>query len=147
VASEQRLRGYHGALAAAGILVDPELVVESNFTLAGGIRSAAELLGRPEPPTAIFAFNDDLAIGAMQAARSCGLRLPEQLSVVGFDDAREAAIVTPALTTVRQPLMEMGRMAVSLLNRQLEGRQLETLHVELATRLVIRESAAPPATG
>jgi LacI family transcriptional regulator len=144
VASEQRLRGYHAALAAGGILADPELVVASNFTLAGGIDSAGELLDLPQPPTAIFAFNDDLAIGAMQAARSRHLRLPEQLSVVGFDDAREAAIVTPALTTVRQPLMEMGRMAVSLLNRQLEGRQLETLHVELATRLVIRESAVPP---
>jgi LacI family transcriptional regulator len=144
VASEQRLRGYRGALAAAGILVDPELVVESNFTLEGGVRAAAKLLDLPAPPTAIFAFNDDMAIGAMHEARSRGLQLPRQLSVVGFDDAREAAIVTPALTTVRQPLWEMGRIAVSLLTRQLENQRLEALHVELATRLVVRDSAVRP---
>jgi LacI family transcriptional regulator len=146
VASEQRLHGYRAALAAAGIATDPELVVESKFELENGARAAGQLLDLPQRPTAIFAFNDNLAIGAMQAARARGLRLPEQLSVVGFDDAGEAAIVTPPLTTVRQPLAEMGRLAVSLLNRQLEGRRLEALHVELATRLVVRESAAPPPT-
>jgi LacI family transcriptional regulator len=144
VATEQRLRGYDAALASAGILTDPELVVGSNFTFEGGIRAAATLLELPVRPTAIFAFNDNLAIGAMHEARSRGLRLPRQLSVVGFDDAGEAAIVTPALTTVRQPLWEMGRMAVSLLTRQLESQRLEALHVELATRLVVRESAVRP---
>ena len=74
-------------------------------------------------PTAVFAFNDNLAIGAMQAARACGFALPGDLSVVGFDDAIEAAIVTPALTTVRQPLAELGRIAVSLLVRLLENRR------------------------
>jgi LacI family transcriptional regulator len=144
VATQQRLRGYRGALAAAGILVDPELVVEANFTLEGGVRAAAKLLDLPAPPTAIFAFNDDMAIGAMHEARSRRLRLPHELSIVGFDDAREAAIVTPALTTVRQPLWEMGRMAVSLLTRQLENPRLEAVQVELATRLVVRDSAVPP---
>ena len=81
----------------------------------GGLEAASHLLGLAEPPTAIFAFNDQLAIGAMQAARARGLSVPEDLSVVGFDDTAEAALVTPALTTVRQPLAEMGRIAVSLL--------------------------------
>ena len=95
-------------------------------------------------PTAIFAFNDNIAIGAIQAAHARGLRVPEELSVVGFDDVEHAAIVTPALTTVRQPLAEMGRTGVSLLMRLLEGKSFETLHVELATRLVVRDSTAPP---
>ncbi len=85
-----------------------------------------------------------MAIGALRAARARGLRLPEDLSVVGFDDSEEAAIVTPALTTVRQPLAEMGRMAASLLLRLLENQTLEALNVELATRLVVRDSTAPP---
>ena len=105
---------------------DPELVVESNFEIAGGER-AARLLDLAEPPTAIFAFNDNIAIGALRVARERGLRVPEDLSVVGFDDSEQAAIVTPALTTVRQPLAEMGRMAVSLLLRLIEGQRVETL--------------------
>ena len=106
--------------------------------------AAAALLDLPDPPTAIFAFNDNIAIGAIQAARARGLRVPEDVSIVGFDDVEHATIVTPALTTVRQPLAEMGRTAVSLLNRLLEGQSFETLHVELATRLVVRDSTAPP---
>jgi len=105
------------------------------------------LLDLPDPPTAIFAFNDNLAIGAVQAAQARGLRVPEDLSVVGFDDVEPATIVTPALTTVRQPLAEMGRTAVSLLVRLLEGQLIETLHLELSTRLVVRQSTAPPPAG
>jgi LacI family transcriptional regulator len=144
VATEERLRGYHSALAGAGIQPDPELVTEANFEIEGGRDAATRLLERSNPPTAIFAFNDNLAIGALQAARARGLRLPEQLSVVGFDDTGEASIVTPALTTLRQPLAEMGRMAVSLLGRLLDDEHLEALHVELATKLVVRESTAAP---
>jgi hypothetical protein len=105
-------------------------------------RGRRALLALPDPPTAIFAFNDDVAIGAIQAARARGLRVPDDLSVVGFDDVEHAVIVTPALTTVRQPLAEMGRTAVSLLSRLLDGQSFETLHVELATRLVVRDSTA-----
>jgi len=145
VATDERRRGYHAALAAAGILPDPELDIESNFEIAGGAEATATLLDLPEPPTAIFAFNDNLAIGAIQAARARGVRVPEDLSVIGFDDTEHATIVTPMLTTVRQPLAEMGRTAVSLLIRLIERQRFETLHVELATRLVVRESTAPPA--
>jgi LacI family transcriptional regulator len=144
VATEDRRRGYHAALAAAGILPEPELEAEADFEISGGSAAAVALLDGPDPPTAIFAFNDNLAIGALQAARARGLRVPEDLSVIGFDDVEHATIVTPALTTVRQPLAEMGRTAVSLLMRLLERQRFETLHVELGTRLVVRESTAPP---
>jgi len=144
LATEDRRRGYRAALAAAGILPDPALEVEAVPEITPGREAADYLLDLPEPPTAIFAFNDGIAIGAIQAARARGLRVPEDLSVVGFDDVEHATIVTPALTTVRQPLEEMGRTAVSLLIRLLERQRFETLHIELATRLVVRESTGPP---
>ncbi len=144
VATEDRRRGYRAALAAAGILPDPALELEAEPEIAPGRDATKAFLDLPEPPTAIFAFNDNLAIGAVQAARERGLRVPEDLSIVGFDDVEHATIVSPALTTVRQPLAEMGRTAVSLLMRLLEGHRFETLHVELATRLVVRESTAAP---
>jgi LacI family transcriptional regulator len=141
--TEQRLRGYRSALAAAGVMPDPELEVESDFRAEGGAKAALVVLDRPDPPTAVFAFNDLIAIGVMQAARVRGVRVPDELSVVGFDDTFEASIVTPALTTVRQPLEEMGRMAVNLLRRQLQNQRIEALQVQLETKLVMRESTAP----
>ncbi len=102
------------------------------------------LLDLPNPPTAIFGFNDNIAIGAMRAARERGLRVPDDLSVVGFDDVSPATVVTPALTTVRQPLAGMGRAAVRLLVRLLQRERVDSLQIELATRLVVRESTAPP---
>jgi LacI family transcriptional regulator len=144
VSTEERLRGYHAALGAAGILPDPRLTVEALPEIDAGREAAERLLDLPEPPTAILAFNDNIAVGVIQAARSRDLRVPEDLSVVGFDDVEYATIVTPALTTVRQPLAEMGRTAVSLLIRVLERQRFEALHVELATRLVVRDSTAPP---
>ena len=143
IATEERLRGYLGALAAGGVMPDPELVVESNFLAEGGVEAALSLLDLPDPPTAVFAFNDMLAIGVMQATRLRGVSIPEDLSLVGFDDTVEAAIVTPTLTTVRQPLAEMGRMAVNLLVRQLQYQRIEALLVQLETKLVVRESTAP----
>jgi len=143
-ATEDRRRGYYAALATAGLIPDPQLEVEGNFEISGGISAAKQLLDLPVRPTAIFAFNDNMAIGAMQTARARGVRVPEDVSIVGFDDLEEAAIVTPALTTIRQPLAEMGRIAISLLMRLLENQRLEALHVELGTRLVVRDSTAPP---
>jgi LacI family transcriptional regulator len=123
---------------------DPQLEITSNWTIAGGFEPTLTLLDLPDPPTAIFCFNDNLAVGALRAARTREVRVPDELSIVGFDDTEEAAIVTPALTTVRQPLAEMGRMAVSLLVRLLDKQRVEALRVELATRLVVRESTGPP---
>jgi len=117
-------------------------VLESNFDIEGGAKAAARLLDAADRPTAIFAFNDNTAIGALRVARERGIRVPEDLSIVGFDDSEQSAIVTPALTTVRQPLAEMGRMAVSLLVRILDGQRLEAVHIELKTRLIIRQSTA-----
>jgi LacI family transcriptional regulator len=143
MASTERLNGYRAALAAAGVLPDPKLVVDSDFSIENGEEAAAALLDLPDPPTAIFGFNDNVAIGALHVARARGISVPEELSVVGFDDSEQAAIVTPALTTVRQPLAEMGRMAISLLLRLLEHQRVEAMSIELATRLVVRESTAP----
>jgi LacI family transcriptional regulator len=142
-ATEERLAGFRAALSAAGILLDPELVVYSDWRIPRGTAAARELLSLPDPPTAIFGFNDNVAIGALHAARKRGLSVPDDLSVVGFDDTELAVIVTPQLTSVRQPLAEMGRMGVSLLIRILEGQRVDALRVELATKLVVRESTGP----
>jgi LacI family transcriptional regulator, galactose operon repressor len=146
MASTERLNGYRSALAAAGVLPVSELVVESDFSIESGEAAAAVLLDLPERPTAIFGFNDNVAIGALRAAAERGLGVPDDLSVVGFDDSEQSALVTPALTTVRQPLAEMGRMAVSLLLRLLDHQRVEAMSIELATRLVVRESTAAPVT-
>jgi LacI family transcriptional regulator len=144
VASVDRLDGYQAALAAAGVLADPDLIAKGNFTGESGRAAASRLLSLPDPPTAIFAFNDEMAVGAMRVAEQRGLRLPDDLSIVGFDDLEKAEIVRPALTTLRQPLAEMGRMAVSLLTRLVEDQPIEAMRVELATKLVVRDSTAPP---
>jgi LacI family transcriptional regulator, galactose operon repressor len=144
MASTERLNGYRSALAAAGVLPALDLVVESDFSIESGEAAAGALLDLPEPPTAIFGFNDNVAIGAQRAAARRGLRLPDDLSVVGFDDSEQSGLVSPGLTTVRQPLAEMGRMAVSLLLRLLDHQRVEAMSIELATRLVVRESTAAP---
>jgi LacI family transcriptional regulator len=143
-AMEERLSGFRGALAAAGILADPELIEYSDWQIEPGMEAAERLLSREDPPTAIFAFNDNIAIGVLHAARKVGLSVPGDLSVVGFDDTAQATIVMPALTTVRQPLAELGRTGVSLLTRLLEGQRIDALRMELSTRLVVRETTAPP---
>ena len=143
MATEERLRGLRAAMARAGMLADPALIQYSNFRVDGGRQAAEGLLALAEPPTAIFAFSDRMAIGAIHAATAAGLAVPADLSVVGFDDTADALIAVPPLTTVRQPLAEMGRTAVSLLLRQIENRRFEPLRVELETRLIIRESTGP----
>jgi LacI family transcriptional regulator len=115
-----------------------------NLDVPSGLAAARALLELPERPTAIFAFNDNMAIGTMQAARQLGLEVPRDLSVVGFDALDGSKIVTPTLTTIRQPLEEMGRLAVRLLLSVMEGQRSEAMRVELATALVLGESAAPP---
>src|SRR5947208_8829257 len=144
VATEERRAAYRATLAGAGIRLEPAFEVASDFQIGPAAQAAATLLDLPEPPTAIFAFNDSIAFGALRAARDRGLRVPEDLSVVGFDDIEPATFVTPALTTVRAPLAEIGRTAVNVLVRLLERRASETPHIELGTRLVVRESTAPP---
>ena len=143
LASDGRLAGHAAAMAEAGVLPDPQLVRAAEPTTFSGHWAANELLDLPERPTALVCFNDKAAIGALAVARERGLRVPEDLSIAGFDDLDLAQATTPLLTTVRQPLSELGRMAVSLLNRLLNRHELEALHIELATELVIRESTGP----
>lgn len=144
LAGENRFAGYLAPLADAGVLPAPELIrFVAEPTVELGHRAAAELLDLPDRPTALVAFNDKMAIGALHAAAERGLRVPEDLSVAGFDDIELGQACRPRLTTVRQPLEEMGRMAVHLLLRMLGGHRVDALHVELATELVVRESTGP----
>jgi LacI family transcriptional regulator len=142
-ANEERMIGFRAALASARLLPDPDMILYGDWSIPTGEIAADELLSRSEPPTAIFAFNDNAAIGILNVARRRGLRVPEDLSVVGFDDTFQATIVTPQLTTVRQPLAELGRLGVSLLMRLIEGQRLDALRIELATTLVVRDSTGP----
>lgn len=144
LAADARLSGHAAALADVGILLDPSLVRHDEPTTSHGCRAACELLDLTPRPTALIAFNDKAAVGALQAASERGLSVPGDVSIAGFDDLDLARATSPQLTTVRQPLQEMGRMAVSLLIRLLERHALEALHVELATELVVRASTAPP---
>jgi len=146
VAGKARLAGHTSALADIGLLSDPALVRSSEPTTHFGHNAAGELLDQPDRPTAIVGFNDKVAVGVLAAAAEYGLRVPEDLSVTGFDDIDLATATTPRLTTVRQPLEEMGRVAVGLLIRMLERHELEALHMELATELVVRDSTGPVAT-
>ncbi len=143
LAADTRLSGHAAALAEAGILPDPSLTRHVEPTIAHGYRAAAELLDLDPRPTALAAFNDKTALGALQAAADRGLSVPGDLSIAGFDDIDLSRATTPQLTTVRQPLQEMGRMAVSLLIRLLDRHELEALHVELATELIVRGSTGP----
>jgi LacI family transcriptional regulator len=145
LASDARLAGHAAALAHAGVLPDPRLIRAGEPTAQFGYRAAGELLDQPQRPTALIGFNDKTAVGALAAATQRGLRVPEDLSIAGFDDLDLAQATRPMLTTVRQPLQEMGRIAVSLLIRLLERHQLDALHVELATELVVRGSTGPVA--
>lgn len=142
--SNARRDGYGSALSAAGIAGDPELVKHADWTRAGALAAALELLTSTRPPTAIFACSDRMALGVYEAAASVGRAIPNQLSVVGFDDLSEARWLSPALTTVRQPVREMGRAAARMLLQLLSGEELETQRLELATVLVTRGSATEP---
>jgi LacI family transcriptional regulator len=142
--SPERLAGYQAALADHGIAFDAELVSEGNFLQPQGYRCAQHLLSLPKPPTALFVSNDVMAFGAMEAARDLGFRIPDDLSIIGFDDVPQAAHVHPTLTTVCQPLVEMGRSAAILLLKYIAHPFAEIERVELSTRLVIRDSCQTP---
>lgn len=141
--ARDRLIGYQEALRSAGIPINPALIREGDFLQPRAYICAQELLSLAEPPTAIFASNDVSAFGAMEAIRDRGLRIPDDVSIVGFDDIPQATQVHPALTTVRQPLAEMGRRAARLLFSQINEPGAPITRLELPTELIIRESAGP----
>jgi len=142
--SRARLDGYRAAMDAAGVPVDPALIRCGAFHVNEGIDEGRALLRLHDRPTAIFAGNDLQAFGVYQAAREARLHIPEDLSVVGFDDLPVAKWVGPPLTTIRQPLSQMAVTAARLVLALARGEQPSQTRLELATELVIRESTAPP---
>ena len=142
-ASEQRLRGYHQAFEAAGVPQIPELVETGDFSFESGYEATKRLLSRKRRPTAILAQNDDMAVGAMSAARELGFDVPADLTVVGFDDSEISRVVWPRLTTVRQPVVEMAKTAADMLLRHLAGEDPGPV-VTHAHHLVERLTTAPP---
>ena len=141
--SRDRIAGYRAALEDAGVEVDSTLIRPGGFVMETGYEQTCALLDLPEPHTAIFAGSDVQAMGAYSALRARGLSVPHDISIIGFDDVPLASIVTPALTTIRQPLVEMGRVATTMLLRLISEDPLDSMRVELTTTLVTRESAAP----
>ncbi len=136
-----RLEGYKLALTEAGIAFSPRLVAQGDFLEASGFAAMKAWLDSADvPPSAVFASNDEMAFGAMKAISSKGLKIPDDVSIVGFDDIPFAAWTNPPLTTVRQPLHDIGRKAVEMLIRQIEGESLSATSVELMTELVVRAS-------
>ncbi|MFI1472334.1 LacI family DNA-binding transcriptional regulator [Streptomyces wuyuanensis] len=140
-----RLDGYRSAMSMAGLETGPGLVRYGDFHVEGGFDRAVEMLRLPEPPTAIFAGSDLQALGVLEAARVNGLRVPHDLSVVGYDDVPVARWSSPALTTVHQPLRQMAEEAAQMLLR-LRTEEASATRLELATSLVVRNSTAAPAT-
>lgn len=141
-----RVDGYRSAMNSAGIEIDDRFVRFGNFQVDGGRSIALELLSLPDRPTAIFAGSDLQALGVIEAARTLGLRVPDDLSIVGYDDLQLAQWSSPALTTVHQPLTAMAEEAARLVIRMSETPLDSAPRMDLATRLVVRESTAAPAS-
>lgn len=147
--SLERQHGYARGLLEAGIAVDPALIVQGDFNQGAGFKAAAALMALADPPTAIFAGNDEMAFGAMDGVRSCGLRVPEDVSIIGFDDIPAASHVHPKLTTLRQPMEQICDAAVRELMRRITGADGQQHRIEFPCELVVRESTAqaPVRTG
>ncbi len=140
----QRLRAYREALTHHGIAVNPAMIVQGDNSQPRARQLTEGLLDLPEPPTAVFAYNDFSAFGVMDAARGRGLRLPEDFSVIGIDDIPQASQVHPALTTVHHPLFHMGERSAEMLLSLIAGVPLPEPYLELPSHLVVRASTAPP---
>jgi LacI family transcriptional regulator len=141
--SRARLDGFRAAMDEAGVRIDPSLISHGDFQVDEGIATGRALLGRSDRPTAIITGNDLQALGVYQAAREARLHIPEDLSVVGFDDLPVARWVGPPLTTIRQPLVDMAMAAAELVLELAAGAEPAPSRVELATELIVRESTAP----
>jgi LacI family transcriptional regulator len=141
--SAERQRGYEQALAAAGLPLRPEYIGQGEFTHPTGYREANKLFALAERPTAIFAANDAMAFGVLDAAGEHGLAVPADLSVIGYDDIMEASFVFPKLTTLRQPLVEIGARAVRELASAINGKGEMAARVEYPSKFIIRDSTGP----
>lgn len=138
--SKERLRGCTDAMKEAGLEFNAELSIEGGYTLEGGKRAMQQLLERESRPTAVFACNDILAVGAMQAVYEGGLKVPTDISIVGYDNTIMAAIVHPPLTTIAQPMQEIGERSVALLVQQIQSKENVRQRVVLMPDLVVRSS-------
>lgn len=147
VCSHDRLQGYRDALKEVGLPFDDILVQKGDFTQPSGFRHGHNLLALPEPPTAIIASNDTMAFGVMDAAKSLGRQIGRDVSIIGFDDIPMASQTYPPLTTIRQPMADMGETALEMLVTLLQGRTVLTLRRELPTELIIRESTGRAPAG
>jgi LacI family transcriptional regulator len=144
--SQERIAGHQAALSRAGIPMSRSLVRHGDFYVEGGRKAAAALLGLREPPTAIFAGSDEQARGVYDEAHARGLRIPEDLSVVGFDDVDVCEWMSPRLTTVRQPIAQMAALAIRTVLQDPPPSSETPNRIELSTTLVVRNSTAPPST-
>jgi LacI family transcriptional regulator len=138
--SMDRRDGYKRALLEAGLAVNPQLIIEGDFSQESGYQAMARLLSLPERPTAVFTASDSMAVGALRAVREAGLTVPNDLALVSFDDLPVAAFADPPLTTVHQPVPELGAKAVELLIEQIKRPEQPPRQVRLPTRLVVRRS-------
>lgn len=143
--TRDRLVGYHQALESSGIEFDQQLMASGNFSLGSGLEAAQYFAQLETKPTAIFCMNDEMAIGLIQGLKAKGLRVPEDVSVTGFDDIEFSKYCDPALTTMSQPAEDIGRTAMNVLYKLLEGETTSQMRHVLPTKLVVRESTAPPA--
>lgn len=144
--SAERERGYRQAMADAGLKVDKHWIEQGTYSEQSGQEACERLLALKERPTAIFCANDEMAIGCMNAARAANLHVPEELSLIGFDDVPASSIVRPQLTTMRHPLALMAQAAVQELMRRILGQPGKRQRVEFPAEMVVRESTAPLAT-
>ena len=140
--NQARLQGFRAAMESAGRGVPDTYLRTGEYRFADGLAGGSALLDLPEPPTAVFAGSDETAAGVIEAARLRGLRIPQDLSLVGFDDTQIARYASPPLTTVRQPLREIAVVALRTALRLAAGEKLDSYHVELATELIVRQSTA-----
>lgn len=142
--SHARIDGYRSAMNSAGLTIEPDWIRFGDFHTSGGELHGRELLASAHRPTAIFAGSDLQALGVLEAVRSLGLRVPEDLSIVGYDDIPLTKWISPRLTTIRQPLRRMAEEATRLILRMNEAPLDSIPRMDLATSLVVRESTAPP---
>lgn len=143
--TKERLAGYTAALVEAGIGFRSDYILEGDFTMSSGQDTASRVMALPELPTALFCMSDQMAMGAIQALQARGIQVPDDVSVVGFDNIEYSAFWHPAITTVSQPVEEMGKRAIDMLLAMIEGDHLHVDNKILPTQLIIRESTGPAA--
>lgn len=143
ILERERFLGYQDGLKAAGLPFVPALVLPGDYTIEAGMAAGQDVAARSQRPSAVFCTSDEMAIGLMRTLLSAGLRVPDDISVAGFDDIEFAAVAEPALTTIHQPRRELGQMAASVLIDLLQGRP-SPKRIRLETELVLRDSVKPP---